>query len=55
MKISQALLGAMLVGLAAPTTSCTKKGDPTPKQEEGKQKKGESTKTPDSCPACGMG
>jgi hypothetical protein len=54
MKLSQAVLGAVLVGLTAQTTSCIKKGDPTPKEEQGKT--GSKTpKVPDNCPACGLG
>ncbi|GAB3226117.1 hypothetical protein GCM10027346_08060 [Hymenobacter seoulensis] len=53
MKLSQAVLGAFLVGLTVQTTSCVKKGDPTPKEES---KTGSKTpKVPDNCPACGMG
>lgn len=53
MKLPKALLGAMLVGLAVQTTGCGNKGnDPKPKGEQaGKPSK----KTPDNCPACGMG
>jgi hypothetical protein len=54
MKLSQAVLGAVLVGLTAQATSCIKKGDPTPKEEQGKT--GSKTpKVPDNCPACGLG
>ncbi|HEX8329761.1 MAG TPA: hypothetical protein VF629_19650 [Hymenobacter sp.] len=54
MKLSKALLGAILVGVTAQATGCTKGEEPKPKQEQ--KKKGESgTKTPDYCPGCGMG
>jgi hypothetical protein len=51
MKLSQAVLGAVLVGLTVQTTSCIKKGDPTPKEEQGKK----NPKVPDNCPGCGLG
>ncbi|WP_167855232.1 hypothetical protein [Hymenobacter wooponensis] len=54
MKLSQAVLGAVLVGLTVQTTSCIKKDDPTPKEEQGKPSK-KSPKVPDSCPGCGLG
>jgi hypothetical protein len=54
MKLSKALLGAILVGVAAQATGCTKGDEPKPKQEQ--KKKGESVfKTPAGCPGCGMG
>ncbi|QJX49049.1 hypothetical protein HMJ29_19920 [Hymenobacter taeanensis] len=54
MKLSQAVLGAVLVGLAVQTTSCIKKDDPTPKEKQGETST-KSPKTPDACPGCGMG
>lgn len=54
MKLSKALLGAILVGMTVQITGC-KKDDPTPKDEQvGKSKKAGAT-TPANCPACGMG
>lgn len=57
MKISQAVLGAMLVGLAVQTTGCSAKNDPKPKETSGQnaKKSGEVPKEPSNCPACGMG
>lgn len=52
MKLSQALLGALVVGLTTQATGC-KSNDPAPKGEEGK--KTESSKAPINCPACGLG
>ncbi|MFD1873476.1 hypothetical protein [Hymenobacter bucti] len=53
MKLSKALLSAILVGVAAQaTTSCGKKDAPAPKE-------GVTQTTPPkelaNCPACGMG
>ncbi|MBC6611475.1 hypothetical protein H8B15_11100 [Hymenobacter sp. BT507] len=53
MKLSKALLGAVLIGITAQTTACTKGGEPAPKGE--KVTKGSEKKTPDYCPGCGMG
>ncbi|WP_176133095.1 hypothetical protein [Hymenobacter sp. CRA2] len=55
MKLPKAVLGAVLIGITvqAATTSCIKKGDPTPKGEQGGVKPG--LNGPDSCPGCGMG
>ncbi|MBD2766340.1 hypothetical protein IC235_00360 [Hymenobacter sp. BT664] len=52
MKLPKTLLGAILVGITVQATGC-KKETPTPKSE-GKSGK-ETVKTPDNCPACGMG
>ncbi|SNC60554.1 hypothetical protein SAMN06265337_0283 [Hymenobacter gelipurpurascens] len=54
MKLSQAILGAVLVGLTAQTTGCIKKSDPTPKEEQGKSGK-KSPEIPYNCPGCGLG
>lgn len=54
MKLSKALLSAMVVGLTVQTTGC-KTNDPTPKGEEGKKTESGSGKTPVNCPGCGMG
>ncbi|AHJ96965.1 chryseobasin-related MNIO class RiPP peptide [Hymenobacter swuensis] len=57
MKIPQAVLGAVLVGLAVQTTGCSSKNDPKPKQtsEQEAKKSGEASKEPINCPACGLG
>ena len=56
MKLSKALLGAILVGVAVQATGCNKGGDPTPKGEKSAANATkEGTKTPDNCPGCGMG
>jgi len=55
MKLSKALLGAIVVGLAGQTTSCGKKNDPTPKGEQATKNAKGAPQTPDNCPACGMG
>lgn len=57
MKVSKALLGAILVGIAVQTTattSCTKKTENKikPKTES---KATPENENPNSCPACGMG
>jgi hypothetical protein len=59
MKLSKALLAAMLTGITLQTVqSCTKGKDDPPKEkkedDKGKIKK-DSTKFPFLCPACGMG
>lgn len=59
MKLSKALLAAILTGITLQTVqSCTKdKDDPPPsKEEKEKEKEGEKKKPfPYNCPACGMG
>ncbi|WP_233635912.1 chryseobasin-related MNIO class RiPP peptide [Hymenobacter setariae] len=55
MKLSKALLGAILVGVTVQTTtSCGKKGDPKPKEVGAQANSGEK-KEPFNCPACGLG
>ncbi|MBJ6143401.1 hypothetical protein [Hymenobacter sp. BT559] len=55
MKLSKALLSAILVGVTVQaTTSCGKKGDPKPKELAGQANQGEK-KEPYNCPACGLG
>ncbi|MBX0291653.1 hypothetical protein K3G63_14475 [Hymenobacter sp. HSC-4F20] len=54
MKLSKALLSAVVVGLTVQATGCTT-NDPTPKGEDGKKTESESSKTPANCPGCGMG
>lgn len=55
MKLSKALLGAILLGITVQTTGCKEKELPGPKSEkEESGKKGEKT-VPVSCPMCGMG
>jgi len=60
MKLSKALLAAMLTGITLQAVqSCKKEKDDKPKEklEEGKKgfNKTDSTKFPFNCPACGMG
>jgi len=61
MKLSKALLAAMLTGITLQTvTSCTKEKDDPPKEKKLNEKgkiinKTDSTNFPFSCPACGMG
>lgn len=52
MKLPKTLLGAILVGITIQAAGC-KKETPAPKGEEKNGK--EVVKTPDNCPACGMG
>lgn len=55
MKLSKALLGAIVVGITVQTTvSCAKKNAPDPKEQTAKAEK-EPVRPPDNCPACGMG
>lgn len=55
MKLSKALLGAIVVGITVQTTvSCSKKNTPEPKEQAAKQGKGTS-QVPNNCPGCGMG
>ena len=55
MKLSKAVLGALLVGITVQTTGCTKKDDPAPKGEQAGKEGKPDVKAPDYCPACGMG
>lgn len=52
MKLPKALIGAILVGIMAQTTSCTKGELPMPDAEKGGK---QVIKEPYNCPACGMG
>lgn len=53
MKLSKSLLSAILLGIAVQTTtSCGKDKLPDPKE---KQEAKDKDRTPDPCPACGMG
>ena len=56
MKLSKALLGAMLVGISVQTTSCSISEEdlPKPTTEQGEENNGEII-VPEDCPACGMG
>jgi hypothetical protein len=55
MKLSKALLSAILVGVTVQTTtSCGKKGDPQPTTSTTKNNSPEA-KEPFNCPACGLG
>jgi hypothetical protein len=61
MKLSKALLAAMLTGITLQTVqSCTKdKDDPPSKEQKEKEEEEENGKKPKpfpyNCPACGMG
>jgi hypothetical protein len=57
MKISKALLGAILAGIAiqATVSSCTKKEDPQPQTEEYSPRPASGSDVDNSCPGCGMG
>lgn len=55
MKLSKALLGAILVGIAVQTTSCSKKDKEVTPQPTGEQVKHPGETQPENCPACGMG
>lgn len=60
MKLSKALLAAMLTGIALQgVESCTKKKDDPSKEEKEKEKEKENKPKPPNvpfnCPACGMG
>jgi hypothetical protein len=52
MKLPQALLGAILVGVVAQTATSCKKEAPSPKKEQGTSN---GKQVPANCPACGMG
>jgi hypothetical protein len=55
MKLSKALLGAIVVGITAQTTvSCSKKNNPEPKEQTAKDGK-VPAQAPNNCPGCGMG
>jgi len=61
MKVSKALLGAILVGIAvqATTTSCTKKDKdlikPQSEAHAANEQPAAQNPDPNCCPACGMG
>lgn len=55
MKLSKAVLGALLVGVTAQATGCKKGNEPTPKDEQASKTNQETPKAPLNCPACGMG
>lgn len=56
MKISKALLGAILVGIAVQTTtSCTKTDKQAMKVENDKPTEQTPPPPTEPCPACGMG
>ncbi|GAB2773774.1 hypothetical protein GCM10027175_09510 [Hymenobacter latericoloratus] len=54
MKLSKAVLGAIVVGLTVQAAGC-KDNDPTPNGEKGKKTEKESGQPPVNCPACGLG
>ena len=54
MKLSKALLGAIVVGITAQATAgCNKKDTPTPQKSP--LLTGKKLTAPDNCPACGLG
>ena len=57
MKLSNALLGALLLGIAVETSSCNKADDKkvTPSQTTDDTKPQNQPMPQDNCPACGMG
>ncbi len=57
MKVSKALLGAILVGITVQVaaTSCTKKEDPQPQTEKHGPRPATGSDIDNSCPGCGMG
>jgi len=56
MKLSQALLGAILVGVTVQASSCTKNDDNKPKGKPKATIGNSNAPTPgDCCPACGRG
>lgn len=55
MKLPKALLGAILVGVAAQAAGCQKGEEPTPKEKQAAKAGKEAAKVPANCPACGMG
>lgn len=56
MKLSNALLGALLLGIAVETTSCNKDDNTkVPPQENKDDSNPVNNPDPYDCPACGMG
>ncbi len=56
MKLSKALLSAILLGITVQTTtSCEEKELPQPNSEQGENSKESEKEIPANCPACGMG
>lgn len=59
MKLSNALLSALLLGIAVETSSCNKTDEKTAIPSEQKEKDdtlpNEHSNSPYDCPACGMG
>ena len=55
MELSKALLGALLLGIAVETTSCTKDESKNVKPNTTEQTNSSENITPANCPACGMG
>lgn len=57
MKISKALLGAILAGIAVQATvsSCSKKETPQPQSEQHSQRPAPGSDIDASCLGCGMG
>lgn len=57
MKISKALLGAILAGIVVQATvsSCTKKEEPQPEWQKHCTLPASGSDVDNSCPGCGMG
>ena len=53
MKLSKALIGAILIGITIQTTGCDKDESTKPDTETAPESKKKNI--PDNCPACGMG
>lgn len=53
MELSKALLGALLLGIAVETSSCTKDDAQNVTPANGTEQTNPAH--PDNCPACGMG
>ena len=54
MKLSKALIGAILIGITIQTTGCDKDESTKPDTETSPET-GNKKNFPDSCPGCGMG
>lgn len=54
MELSKALLGAILLGIAVESSSCTKDDDKNVKPS-GNTEQTSNSQNSDPCPACGMG
>ncbi len=54
MKLSKALIGAILIGISIQTSGCDKEESAKPDTEETSGSEGIKN-IPDNCPGCGMG